>query len=87
MVCHGDLCLPNVLVDPATVQVTGLIDLDRLGRADPYVDIALLLANARGTWPDETTARQADAAFAARYGIILDPDRRDFHLRLDPLTW
>ena len=87
VVCHGDFCLPNILIDPDTSLVAGLIDLGRLGRADPYADIALLLANARETWPDERTARQADHDFASRYGITLDPERLDFYLRLDPLTW
>lgn len=87
VVCHGDFCLPNILVDPGASRVTGLIDLGRLGRADPYADIALLLANARETWPDENTAREADEEFAARYGIALDAGRQDFYLRLDPLTW
>lgn len=87
VVCHGDFCLPNILVDPDTSLVAGIIDLGRLGRADPYADIALLLANARETWPDERTARQADHDFASRYGITLDRDRLDFYLRLDPLTW
>lgn len=87
VVCHGDFCLPNVLIDPDTLRVTGLIDLGRLGRADPYADIALLLANARETWTDEDSARRADLDFGDRYGIALDPDRRDFYLRLDPLTW
>lgn len=41
VVCHGDLCLPNVLLDPDTLRVTGLIDLGRLGRADRYADLAL----------------------------------------------
>ena len=87
VVCHGDLCLPNILVDPSTGQVMALIDLGRLGRADPYADIALLLATARETWPDETMARQADQEFAEIYGTQLDPERQDFYLRLDPLTW
>jgi streptomycin 3"-kinase len=86
-VCHGDLCLPNILIDPATSQVTGLIDLGRLGTADPHTDIALLLATARVTWPDEDTARRAEYDFAQRYGTELDPERQDFYLRLDPLTW
>lgn len=87
VVCHGDLCLPNVLINPDTLHVSGLIDLGRLGRADPYADIALLLANARETWPDELTARRADHEFAEQYGIDLDIARQRFYLRLDPLTW
>ncbi|GAA1227296.1 aminoglycoside O-phosphotransferase APH(3')-IIb [Kitasatospora nipponensis] len=42
VVCHGDLCLPNVLLDPRTLQVTGLVDLGRVGRADRNADLALL---------------------------------------------
>ncbi|MFS3130536.1 APH(3'') family aminoglycoside O-phosphotransferase [Nocardioides sp. Bht2] len=86
-VCHGDFCLPNIVIDPETSRVAGVIDLGRLGQADPYADIALLLANARETWPDEETARQADHDFASRYGVPLDAERLDFYLRLDPLTW
>jgi streptomycin 3"-kinase len=87
VVCHGDLCLPNILVDPATGLVNAIIDVGRLGTADPYADIALLLATARDTWPDQATARQADREFAQLYGTQLDPERQDFYLRLDPLTW
>jgi streptomycin 3"-kinase len=87
VVCHGDLCLPNILVDPETALVTALIDMGRLGRADPYSDIALLLATARETWPDAATAHRADLEFAEIYRIDLDPERQDFYLRLDPLTW
>ncbi|MBU8816669.1 APH(3'') family aminoglycoside O-phosphotransferase [Mycolicibacterium goodii] len=87
VVCHGDLCLPNILVHADTRKVSGLIDLGRLGRADPYADIALLLANSRETWPDEDAARRADRAFADRYGTDLDRARQRFYLMLDPLTW
>ena len=87
VVCHGDLCLPNVLVDPTTGQVTAFLDLGRLGTADPYGDIALLLATARQTWSDKAMARRADQEFAEIYGTELDAERQDFYLRLDPLTW
>jgi streptomycin 3"-kinase len=87
VVCHGDLCLPNILADPASGQVKAFIDLGRLGTADPYGDIALLLATARETWSDEAMAHRADQEFAELYGTELDPERRDFYLRLDPLTW
>lgn len=87
VVCHGDLCLPNILVDPDAGRVKALIDVGRLGTADLYGDIALLLATAGETWPDEAIARQADQQFARLYGTQLDPERQDFYLRLDPLTW
>ncbi|MEV7232395.1 APH(3'') family aminoglycoside O-phosphotransferase [Polymorphospora sp. NPDC051019] len=87
VVCHGDLCLPNIMLDPDTLRVTGFIDLGRLGRADRHADIALLLANARETWSSEERAAEADRAFADRYGVEPDPDRLDLYLSLDPLTW
>lgn len=87
VVCHGDLCLPNILVDPATGQVQAFIDLGRLGTADPYADISLLLATARETWSDESMAGRAHEEFAEIYGTELDPERQEFYLRLDPLTW
>jgi kanamycin kinase len=40
-VTHGDWCLPNVLLDPETVRVAGLLDTGRVGRADRYTDLAL----------------------------------------------
>ncbi|MFD4032667.1 APH(3'') family aminoglycoside O-phosphotransferase [Streptomyces sp. NPDC058637] len=87
VVCHGDLCLPNIMLNPQTLDVSGFIDLGRLGQADRYADLALLLANARETWTDEEDAQAADVAFAERYGIALDHDRLRFYLHLDPLTW
>ncbi|WP_419993997.1 APH(3'') family aminoglycoside O-phosphotransferase [Streptomyces boninensis] len=87
VVCHGDLCLPNIILDPHTLDVAGFIDLGRLGLADRYADLALLLTNARETWPDEQQAQAADTAFATRYGTALDHDRLRFYLHLDPLTW
>jgi streptomycin 3"-kinase len=87
VVCHGDLCLPNIVVDAETLKVAGFIDLGRLGSADRYADLALLLANARETWEDEDQALAADTLFADWYGLALDRDRLRFYLHLDPLTW
>lgn len=86
-VCHGDLCLPNIMIDPATSQVTGFIDVGRLGRADPHADFALLFANAHGTWADETRSTRAEEDFRSRYGATIDPERLRFYLHLDGLTW
>lgn len=88
VVCHGDACMPNFMVDPETLRCTGLVDLGRLGTADRYVDFSLLLANARETWTN------ADQPLAARRSLfevhrIATPDdeRLAFYLHLDPLTW
>ncbi|GAA2661448.1 APH(3'') family aminoglycoside O-phosphotransferase [Streptomyces aculeolatus] len=87
VVCHGDLTLPNIVLDPDTGSVAGFIDLGRLGLADRHTDLALLFTHARETWPDEAEARARDADFAAGYGTAPDPDRLRFYLHLDPLTW
>ena len=74
VVCHGDPCMPNFMVDPKTLQCTGLIDLGRLGTADRYADLALMIANAEENWaaPDE-----AERAFAVLFNVlgIEAPDR------------
>jgi len=45
VVCHGDLCLDNVLVDPETLTLAGILDVDRAGVADRWTDLALALYN------------------------------------------
>ncbi|EEC4135775.1 aminoglycoside O-phosphotransferase APH(3'')-Ib [Salmonella enterica subsp. enterica serovar Dublin] len=88
VVCHGDPCMPNFMVDPKTLQCTGLFDLGRLGTADRYADLALMIANAEENWaaPDE-----AERAFAVLFNVLgieaPDRERLAFYLRLDPLTW
>jgi kanamycin kinase len=42
VVSHGDYCLPNVVLDPATMRVSGLVDVGRMGRADRHLDLALM---------------------------------------------
>ena len=57
VVCHGDACLPNLLVDPETLGCTGIVDLGRLGLADRHVDLSLVLANAcDGVFEEEADA-------------------------------
>lgn len=87
VVCHGDACLPNILVAPLTLRCTGLIDLGRLGCADRYADLALLLANAQESWTSPDQAERAHAILFETLGVTPDRDRLAFYLRLDPLTW
>lgn len=88
VVCHGDPCMPNFMVDPQTLRCTGLIDLGRLGTADRYADLTLMIANARENW---TTAEEAEKAFDILFATLKieapDRERLAFYLRLDPLTW
>ncbi len=88
VLCHGDACMPNFMVDPHSLQCTGLIDLGRAGKADRYVDLSLMIANAEESW---TTPDQEQRAFSILFETfeIAEPDRERlaFYLRLDPLTW
>ncbi|NTJ66391.1 APH(3'') family aminoglycoside O-phosphotransferase [Agrobacterium rhizogenes] len=88
VLCHGDACMPNFMVDPHSLQCTGLIDLGRVGKADRYVDLSLMIANAEECW---TTPEQGQRAFSILFETleIEEPDqgRLAFYLRLDPLTW
>lgn len=88
VVCHGDPCMPNFMVDPATLRCTGLIDLGRMGVADRYSDLALMLANAGESWSSEDEAKEAfDILFSTLEIEAPDRERLAFYLRLDPLTW
>lgn len=88
VVCHGDACMPNIMVDPKTFHCTGVIDLGRLGTADRYVDLTLMLANARESWESRADEAQAFAILFDTLGIRApDSGRLAFYLKLDPLTW
>lgn len=82
-VCHGDLCLPNVLLDPDTLMVTGLIDVGRLGRADRYSDLALATRSIAGGQNPQYSVHHADR-YLTRYGIEqADTARVTFYRLLD----
>ncbi|MET3711533.1 aminoglycoside 3'-phosphotransferase-1 [Sphingomonas trueperi] len=74
-VTHGDFSLDNLLVVQG--EVTGCIDLGRVGIADPWQDLAILWHSLK-----EFGEAAAEAMLQA-YGIALDPAKLDFHLRLD----
>lgn len=88
VVCHGDPCMPNFMVDPQSLRCSGMIDVGRLGTADRYADLALMVANAGESW---TAPDEAESAFAILFDILginaPDRERLAFYLRLDPLTW
>jgi aminoglycoside phosphotransferase len=65
VVCHGDYCLPNVLISDGAV--TGFVDLGELGVADRWWDLAVgawsVTWNLGPGWEEE---------FLASYGVSRD---------------
>lgn len=87
-VCHGDPCMPNFMVSTRNLQCTGLIDVGRLGKADRYADLTLMIANAEESWASSDEPKRAFDILFARLGMdVPDRERLAFYLRLDPLTW
>jgi kanamycin kinase len=76
VVCHGDACSPNTLIDDDGL-CCGHVDVGDLGVADRWADLAVatlsLSWNYAGEWEDEL--------FDA-YGVDPDPERIDFYRRL-----
>jgi aminoglycoside 3'-phosphotransferase-1 len=76
VVTHGDFSLDNIFLKGT--QVTGVLDVGRLGIADPYQDLAIL-------WNclDEF-GKDLQQEMLSAYGVTrLDRRRLDFHLCLD----
>lgn len=95
---HNDFKLDNLILDPATLQPTGLVDWDQGTRGDPLFDLATLLSywtepgdppamHALGQMPTAApgflTRSQAAEAYAARTGRDLADFR--FHRTLGVL--
>lgn len=65
VVCHGDYCFPNVLIEDEVV--TGYIDLGELNVADRWWDIAI------GMWSTTWNVGPGyEELFAASYGVDID---------------
>jgi aminoglycoside phosphotransferase len=76
---HGDYCLPNVLIDPERLTITGFVDWGGAGLSDPYHDLALaarsIAYNLGAQWVPP---------FFETYGIhAIDHARVEFHRLLD----
>jgi kanamycin kinase len=80
VVCHGDYCVPNVLLDE-TGTVTGYVDLGELGLADRWWDVAV------GAWSTTWNVGNGwEELFYASYGIAPDADRIRFYRLLYDLV-
>lgn len=80
VVCHGDPCAPNTIVDDAG-DFVGLVDLGGLGVADRWSDLGAAYWSV-----DYNFGARWWPVFLAAYGIADDPVRRDFHRRVWELS-
>ena len=71
VVCHGDYCLPNILIDSG--KVVGFVDLGELGVADRWWDLSV--ATWSLTW---NMGPGYEEAFLEDYGADPDPGRISF---------
>jgi kanamycin kinase len=79
VVCHGDYCPPNVLLEGG--RVTGYLDLGELGVADRWWDIAV------GGWSTGWNfGSEFEPLFYASYGVDPDPERIAFYRLLYDLV-
>lgn len=85
VVCHGDACLPNFLADPTTLEITGMVDVGRLGLADRHLDLALASRSMAAADLNPAYAYAEAEALLAAYGRPADPGRISFYRLLDEL--
>lgn len=72
VVCHGDYCFPNVLIEGDAV--TGYLDVGELAVADPWWDVAV--ASWSTTW---NVGPGWENVFLDAYGVEPDPPRMTFY--------
>lgn len=78
VVCHGDLTTQNVLIDPETLTVSGVIDAGRLGVADRWLDLAVATRELAGLGGEAAIAR-----YLRGCGVQPDPAKLAFYRLLD----
>ena len=79
VVCHGDYCPPNVLLEDGAV--TGYLDLGELGVADRWSDIAV------GAWSTGWNfGEELEPLFYESYGVEADDARIRFYRLLYDLV-
>jgi kanamycin kinase len=79
VVCHGDYCPPNVLIENG--RVSGFVDLGELGVADRWSDLAV--ATWSVTW---NLGPGYEELFLSEYGVDPDADRLKYYRLLYDLV-
>ena len=73
VVCHGDPCAPNTLLDGAG-RWTGHVDFGDMGRADRWADLAVATWSTRWNYGPGWEQALLDA-----YGVDADPERTRYY--------
>ena len=76
VVCHGDACNPNFLLD-GEGRCVAYVDLGRLGVADRWADLAPAVLSLGWNYGSGW-----EPVLLAAYGIAPDPVKQDFYTRL-----
>jgi len=80
---HGDYAAPNVLIDPRTLQFSGVLDVGRLGIGDSYLDLALMVKSLSNGLNPQYGGPPAARRFVAAYGGDIDDPRIQSYIDLD----
>jgi kanamycin kinase len=75
VICHGDACAPNTLLDD--LGFTGNVDFGRLGLADRWADLAVATMSLAWNYDNFN-----EDVFWEAYGVEPDPVRVDYYRRL-----
>jgi aminoglycoside phosphotransferase len=81
---HGDYCLPNIIMENAALS--GVIDWDYGGLADPYVDFNSCIWSMGYNYGEQETKQKWTPLFLESYGLDdLDEEKLAFYGRLSSL--
>lgn len=85
---HGDFCVPNIFTDGE--EITGYIDLGKMGPADRWQDIAIVLRSLHHNFSGRYSAGKSYFDFKPQMlldmlGIEMDEKKNRYYMLLDEL--
>ncbi|MEV2279447.1 aminoglycoside 3'-phosphotransferase [Nocardiopsis sp. NPDC049922] len=86
VVCHGDFMLPNVMIDPDSLEVSGIVDVGDLGLADRYRDLAAMSWSLAGGLNPQYGPKFADRFWRSVTGGAVDQDKAELYALLRELV-
>ncbi len=81
---HGDYCLPNIIIKNGALS--GVIDWDYGGLADPYVDFASCTWSIRHNYGENESNDNWIPQFFESYGLTPDETKLKYYGNLNSLT-